>query len=252
MAFFTLYTCLYWIIDFRLLFSENSIIFHKVVQLPWWKNGAFILFNNPTAVISALFIGLTIALAFYILFFKAYHRLAFFILWLSISNINNNVFCTMTGGDGLFQLLLFFCVFLGTSQNKEETFNAGFDIALHNFGITAIQIQVCIVYLLNAIAKLMDPDWLGGLAVADTLALKEFSLPFLYHPNETLAMFLNYAVIFYQLFFPVLVWIKKIKKPYLILGVIQHLFIAFIMGLPSFGLIMIMAYAAFYSPFKKN
>ena len=158
----------------------------------------------------------------------------------------------MTGGDGLFQALLFFCIFLRSNQKKENSNWSDLSIALHNFGITAIQIQICIVYFLNALAKLVDADWLEGNAVAQSLAINEFSLPVLYHTNDALSMFLNYSVVFYQLLFPVLVWIRKIKKWYLLIGIIQHLFIAFAMGLPSFGLIMIVSYAAFYAPFKKT
>ena len=251
-VFFALYKCLYWIVDFQLLFSANNIIYHNSVQLPWWKNAVFFLFNHPTPFASGLFIGLTILLSVYILILQRYHRIVFFILWLLICNINNNVFCTMTGGDGLFQALLFFCIFLGSDQKQEKSVRSDLNIALHNFGITAIHVQICIVYFLNAMAKLWDADWMQGHAVTGALALHEFSLPYLYNSTETMNGFLNYSVILYQLLFPVLVWMKKIKKWYLLIGVLQHLFIAFAMGLPSFGLIMILSYSAFYTPFKKS
>ena len=61
-------------------------------------------------------------------------------------------------------------------------------------------------------------------------------------------MLLNYTVIAYQLLFSVFVWIQPLKKWFLLIGVVQHLFIAFILGLPSFGLIMIVAYAVFHKP----
>jgi len=38
----------------------------------------------------------------------------------------------------------------------------------------------------------------------------------------------------------------------LLLGIIQHLFIAFVLGLPSFGFMMIISYAIFYVPIKKT
>jgi hypothetical protein len=57
---------------------------------------------------------------------------------------------------------------------------------------------------------------------------------------------LNYVVLAYQLLFPVLVWIKKIKKPFLILGILMHLYIAFVIGLVSFGFVMILPYIYFW------
>jgi hypothetical protein len=126
------------------------------------------------------------------------------------------------------------------------------DIAFHNTGVIALHIQICLVYFLNAVAKLMDVDWINGNAVSDSLAIHEFSLPVFYGAKGAFYSMLNYLVIWYQLFFPGLVYIKKIKKWYLLIGIIQHLFIAFVMGLPSFGLIMIVAYTIFYVPFKKT
>ena len=158
----------------------------------------------------------------------------------------------MTGGDSLLQLLLFFCIFLSNGEGSKNLPLTDLKTAFHNFGIKAIQIQICIVYFLNGLAKLQDADWLGGNAVADSLALEEFSLPFMYHANPAFCSFLSYSVMIYQLLFPALVWIRKIKKLYLLIGVVQHLFIAFAIGLPSFGLIMIVSYLAFYSPFKKT
>ena len=251
LAIYTLYKCLYWIINFSLLFSENNIIYHNGVKLSWWKDPVFFLFNHPTNTLATVFIAIAILLALYVLLFKKHHRISFFILWFLISNINNNVFCTMTGGDVLFQHLLFFCIFLSNNESKQGAIN-DLDIAVHNTGVIALHVQICLVYFLNGIAKIQDADWMNGNAISDSLAVHEFSLPAYYGCKGVFVATLNYLVIWYQLLFPILVYIKKIKKWYLLTGILQHLFIAFILGLPSFGLIMIVAYCIFYVPFKKT
>jgi len=252
MGMYALYKCAYWLINFSTLFSVDNVIYHNDVQLSWWKNGVFVLFNHATPVVSGIFIGLTFLMAFYIFFSSKFHRLAFFLLWLLVSNINNNVFCTMTGGDALFQHLLFFCIFLSNGKQKQNPVIADLDTAFHNSGLIALHIQVCLVYFFNGLAKVLDMDWMNGNALSDTLAIHEFSLPLFYESKGTFAATLNCLVIWYQLLFPVFVYIKKIKKWYLLLGVAQHLFIVFVLGLPSFGLIMIAAYTIFYSPSKKT
>jgi hypothetical protein len=251
LAVYALYKCLYWIVNFSFLFSEDNIIYHNSVKLSWWKDPVFSLFNHPTTSLAVLFIGVTILFSLYALLFRKHHRLSFFILWFLVSNINNNVFCTMTGGDVLFQHLLFFCIFLSNTETKPGALN-DLDITLHNAGVIALHAQVCIVYLLNGIAKIQDADWMEGNAASTSLAIHEFSLPVFYNCKGTFFAILNYLVIWYQLLFPVLVYIKKIKKWYLLIGILQHVFIAFVLGLPSFGLIMIAAYAIFYVPFKKT
>ena len=252
MVIYALYKCSYWLTNFSLLFSTDNIIYHNNVQLSWWKNAAFLLFNHPSPLCAGIFIGLTFLTAIYILFDSKFHRLAFFLLWLLVSNINNNVFSTMTGGDVLFQHLLFFCIFLSNAKAKEGAVMTDLDTVFHNSGVIALHIQVCLVYFLNALAKLSDVDWVNGNALSDSLAIHEFSLPLFYESKGIFTATLSYLVIGYQLFFPALVYIKKVKRLYLLLGAVQQLFIIFILGLPSFGLIMIAAYTIFYSPSKKT
>ena len=115
-----------------------------------------------------------------------------------------------------------------------------------------MRIQICLVYFLAGYAKLLNVDWMSGTAVNDVFKVHDYSLPFLYNYDGAFGKELNFLVIGYQLLFPILVWVQRIKKWFLLIGVLQHLFIAFIIGLPSFGFIMIIAYAAFYSPFKKT
>lgn len=192
------------------------------------------------------------AAALYVLFSGKALRLAFFILWFGIMNINNNVYCTLSGGDYLFQHFLFFCIFLSNGSPKQSQLYSSLDTALHNTGVIAMQVQVCLVYFLAGYAKVIDADWLNGTAVNDVFSVRDYSLPFLYGSDAAFGKELNFLVIGYQLLFPILVWIDRIKKWFLLFGVLQHLFIAFVMGLPSFGFIMIIAYAIFYAPGRQT
>ena len=248
LALFVLYKCFYWSLDFELLFSENSIVYFNETQIAAWRLPVFILFIAKSSFLSALFIVVAVISALNILFFKKQLRLTFFILWLIVGNINNYIFCSLSAGEYLFQHLLFFAMFLSAGNNLKY---ADLDRAFHNTGVIALRIQVCLVYFLAGYAKLTDADWLSGNAVNGIFKVYDFSLPFLYQ-GSSLGSFLTYTVIAYQLLFPVLVWLKKIKKCFLLIGVLQHLFIAFIIGLPSFGFIMIVAYAIFYSPYSKS
>jgi hypothetical protein len=228
------------------------MVFKNDTVLPFWQWPAFILFRSDSAIMPVVFLGLTFLAALYVLMSGEKLRLAFFILWFGILNINNNVYPTLSGGDYLLQHFLFFCIFLSNTKPKLSPFYSSLDIAVHNTGMIALRVQLCLVYFLAGYAKLLDADWINGNAISDSLAVHDYSTPFFYETSGTIGQTLNYVVIWYQLLFPVLIWIKKIKKWYLLIGVLQHLFIAFAIGLPSFGFIMIIAYAAFYAPFKKT
>jgi hypothetical protein len=97
--------------------------------------------------------------------------------------------------------------------------------------------------------KIIDTDWMKGEAISKIFAIHDYNIPFFYDFSAMkFTTFLNYTVVFYQLLFPILVWIRSIKKWFLAIGIIQHLFIAFAFGLPTFGFIMVISYAIFYAP----
>jgi hypothetical protein len=109
------------------------------------------------------------------------------------------------------------------------------------------------IYFIAGMTKLLDPDWNSGSALTDILRIREFSLPIFYNTHSNFfTEFATYFVIVYQVLFPFLVWLKKLKTVLISLGILQHLIIAFVVGLPSFGFIMIISYAIFYFPFFKT
>lgn len=250
LALFMIFKCAYWFYDIDMLFSENSIAYHNTVRPEWWKMPVFILYDVHSVFLAVTVLSVAILASLLIIRKGTHTRLLFFILWIIISNINNRVFCTLTGGDLLFQHLLFFAAFL-SGKGAEE---GGVSNIVHNTGVLAIQLQMCVLYFMAGYTKIIDPDWIGGNAVADVFKIRDYNLPIFYDfGNYAITRFLNYMVMFYQLLFPVLVWIGKIRKGYLFLGMAQHLFIAFAFGLPSFGFIMVISYSIFHCPsyFKK-
>lgn len=244
-----LFKIVYWLVDLELLFSASSIAYHSTVVLDWWRQPVFILYNSSSTLLALLFI-LVAAIASVLIFMNSkYSRSLFVMLWFIVSNINNKVFCTLSGGDLLFQHLLFFTAFLSSSYPQLGDDVIEINKIIHNTGVVALRLQLCVVYLMAGYTKILDSDWIGGTAVSDIFKIYDYNIPAFYDvPKSLVTIILNYTVIVYQLFFPVLVWIKKIKKWYLVVGIIQHLFIAFVFGLPTFGLVMVISYSVFWAP----
>ncbi|MDX2174233.1 MAG: HTTM domain-containing protein [Bacteroidota bacterium] len=251
---FVIIKCTYWICYYNLLFGKNSIVYKEPHSIGFIKDVAFYLYNSTSTNLGYVFLLSAILLSilpFILIRHPERSRRTYFItdfiLWILILNINNNLYPTLTGGDYLLNQFLFFNCFLAFEKNKNY-----FKIPLHNFASIAIVIQICLVYFLSALAKLNSAEWLDGLAISETLQVKHYSLNILLLTKQnTLNSIINYMVLFYQLLFPIIIWFKKVKKPFLIIGIVMHLFIAFGMGLMSFGFIMILAYIYFYD-FKND
>lgn len=239
----------YYLCYFDLLFGENSIVVVTPKDIGFFKSLAFLLYNSQSTSLSVFFISAVFSLAL-LNFFK--HRFAFvsnFLLWFLVLNLNNRVYPTLTGGDNLITQLLFFNCFLAYSFKNDTAWSTQLKICFHNVALLAIMIQVCLLYFVSSVAKLNDPQWISGTAIAAVSQIRYFSMFSLFTYSKSLEpvfIFLNYLVLIYQLLFSVLVWIKKFKKPLLLIGILMHVYIAFVMGLLGFGVIMILVYALFW------
>lgn len=121
-------------------------------------------------------------------------------------------------------------------------------ILLTNLGFMACVIQFLLVYILASAYKLSGTTWLEGSSIFYTLYLEHFvsaNARKMLADQKWLLYFLNYAGLFYQLLFPVLVWVRQIKYPLLVAGLLFHGTIALGLGLYDFGTAMVFAYALF-------
>ncbi len=255
---FVLVKCIYWLCFYNLLFGADSIVYTAPKTIGYAKDFAFYLYNSLSIHLSYLFIFGAMLCCFLPFVFNLSFRAVWlkrlkhicsisdFILWLLIININNKIYPTLTAGDYLLNQFLFFNCFISFFPS-EFTLKK----VLHNFASVAIIIQLCLVYFLSALVKLNNHEWLNGSTISTTLQVHHYSIDFFYNTKQNWwSSIITYSVLFYQLFFPILIWFQKIKIPLIIIGVIIHLFIAFIMGLTSFGFIMILGYVYFF-PTKK-
>ena len=113
-----------------------------------------------------------------------------------------------------------------------------------------IQIQMCIVYLFGGIGKIKGELWWDGSAVwfaAATLEYQSLSLTWLVHHPWLIAL-LTHITVFWETFYPVLIWPRLTRPIFLALAVAVHGGIAIFLGMPTFGLAMIIGNLAFISP----
>ena len=119
---------------------------------------------------------------------------------------------------------------------------------INNTVYYALLIQVCILYFFSTFFKLYDVNWTSGNALLYVSEIPFYSTGW-FHKATHLSTFTSklatFSVLFYQGLFPIVIWLKKLKIPFLIFGVIVHLGIAFGMGIFTFGIVMIITYLLF-------
>ena len=174
----------------------------------------------------------------------SYKRTFTFIAFFAAANLVNSTYLLNSGGHHLMLIVLFFLGFI----NERETKAGNWSNALNKGAVLAIQIQVCMVYFVSALYKLLGDSWMEGSAIWHSLLLEEYSLPImnqLIDESNFVFIFMTYFLLGFQLLFPILIWLRATRKWILILGLCMHAFIAIGLGLLDFGLAMIAAYAVF-------
>jgi len=119
-----------------------------------------------------------------------------------------------------------------------------------NVAIRLIQVHLCVVYLFGGISKLKGTSWWDGSAVWFSVANYEYQsldMTWLAHWPWLIAL-LSHATVFWETFYPVLVWPKLTRPVMLAMAVAVHGGIALCLGMPTFGLAMIIANLAFVPP----
>jgi len=113
-----------------------------------------------------------------------------------------------------------------------------------------IQIQLCIIYIFSGLEKLKGRSWWEGTAIWEALSFYDFTLidfSFLLS-LPLLAAFLVVCTVLFEVYFPVLVWVPKLRKTILIIGLCFHSGIGFCLNIYFFSLIMLSPYVLFIRP----
>lgn len=176
-------------------------------------------------------------------------KVSAFMVFFTMINLQNRIYSTISGGDILLCLMLFYLSFISDGKKlKNENLNQ-IQNAFDRIFIFLCKIQLLIVYSVSAIYKLQSTQWLDGSALQQILLIDEYSIPTLQHAVCYIPFvfkLLTWGTLLYQILFPFLIFVKRAKNYLLVSGIIFHLFIAFAMGLFNFSLVMICCYAIFY------
>lgn len=118
-----------------------------------------------------------------------------------------------------------------------------------NLGLRLIQLHLCLIYGMAALAKLRGEAWWNGFAIWGVIAAAEFrrfDLTWL----AGYPLFLNvltHAGLFLELTYPALIWIRRLRPLLLAAVVMLHVGIDITLGLSEFAIAMLAGNLAFVS-----
>lgn len=165
--------------------------------------------------------------------------------FIHVTYLNRNL-AGVYGADTVSTFFLFylcFADFRGPSTPRKRDLQA----ILGSISYRLSQLQLCIIYAYAGLDKARGGSWWGGDAMWYVLANHQLAhIPFDWISHfPVLIVLLTHGTLFWEIYFPILVWIRQVRYPVLLFGVVLHLGIIIAMGLKSFGILMILPYLLF-------
>jgi uncharacterized membrane protein YphA (DoxX/SURF4 family) len=119
-----------------------------------------------------------------------------------------------------------------------------------NIAVRLLQVHMCIIYLFGGIGKMRGENWWDGSATWLALASLEYQsldMTWLVRHRWLLAL-LTHVTVLWETFYCFLIWPKLTRPICLLLAVFVHGGIALFLGMPTFGLAMLIGNLAFIYP----
>jgi hypothetical protein len=228
--------------DLELLFSDQGLLpaalvrevmpgGHRPSLLLWFPGTAFVWGAHVALLASLLALGLGLlpraaALVAFVLHVSFLHR-------------------DMAAAYGADQIATFFLLYLCLAAAAPHP--GSLSAALRSAGYRLCQIQVCVVYGYSGLAKLKGVHWWRGEALWDVLAnaqLARYDFSWM-AAFPLLIVGATYLTLLFEIYFPVLVWIPRLRYAVLGIGVALHIGMALALDIAFFAALMIASYALF-------
>lgn len=117
-----------------------------------------------------------------------------------------------------------------------------------NLSVRLMQIHFCLIYAVAGLSKLQGPAWWSGesiwLAFAN-LEYQSFDMTWIARYPWISEVF-THGTILWEVTFAAAIWVRSLRPSMLFIGFLMHVGIGGLMGLWTFGLIMIFGHMCFY------
>jgi hypothetical protein len=143
----------------------------------------------------------------------------------------------------------FYLLYMVLADHREPSLRRGRDGAsvVGSMAYRLCQLQVCVIYGYSGLHKLRGVRWWQGEAIWDVVAnsqITRFDMTWL-SSFPVVLLVANYGTLVWEIYFPALVWVRPLRGPLLVGGVLLHVGIASMINITFFSALMIATYIFF-------
>lgn len=224
--------------------------------LPEFYHPIFHWYPTTPAMAFGMHVALLIALFGLMIGFRG--RWMALIAWILHLGFMQRNFSIAYGADIITDFFLFYlaladnsrCFSLDSWLRKKPMPMGALNSMLSTIGVRLIQIQLCLIYGYTGMEKLKGGQWWDGTAVWAVFGNQQimmFELSWMMKAPILIAIATHSALLF-EVYFPVLIWLKSTRKWAIGYGWLMHSGIAAAMGLFFFSGAMMSTYLVFFDP----
>jgi uncharacterized membrane protein YphA (DoxX/SURF4 family) len=180
------------------------------------------------------------------------------VLFLTLISLHHRNTLILMSADSFLRIATFYLIFsqagAALSVDRWRRARRGFDQGPPRpaapWAMRLIQLQLSFLYLHAFVWKAMGTMWLDGTALYYTARLPEFwrfPVPYMLEHMWTI-QWSTWLTLVVEFALGTLVWIKELRYPVLLAGVLLHAGIEYSMNIPLFGMVMVSAYITFIEP----
>ncbi len=185
-------------------------------------------------------------------------RVSAIVLWATLVTLHHRNPVVLNSGDTWLRVSAFLMIFApaGRAWSVDRWLRlrlgreAGPPAEVAPWAMRLIQLQISFLYLYAWSWKMMGGLWLNGSALYYTSRLQEFwrfPVPYVFEHMWTIRLG-SWATLLIEFAMGALIWIKELRYPVLLAGLLLHLAIDYSMNIPLFGFIVTSAYVTFVEP----
>ena len=224
---------------------------------------AFHRFSQPKAIWSWIVFGpgvwgaahingflvAIVCIAIIALLVQPNYFIAGILAWLSFS-FYRLIFPIANGSDQILLTLVFMAVPLSIWPRLESERGSVVQDSVFNTTLLLGKLYVASIYLISGLDKLGSEAWRSGDAfsyIAQLDFIVNPGLASLIPESEEGRLVISWLTILFELSFPVLIWIGRIRLWVCLVGVVFHVVIGVFLSLPDFAGIMMVSYLLFFN-----
>lgn len=163
-----------------------------------------------------------------------------FFIWFFYVNLMDRAWLAGSGGQQLIANLLFWNILLPCGSGSDQGTGSWRSIIGHS-AFWIVRFQLLLAYTATGLHKLTGVHWVDGTALGIVATDPAFG-PMWVAEDPSIAALITWAVLLFQITFPLAVWLRSTRYVWLCIGCLFHLSTAVWMDIPEMGMAFIAAY----------